>query len=240
MKYFVTVSFIATILLVSNLQSQTVKIDSVFANYGDTVLVPLEFYGYSNVGALTLFIEYDTSALEYVGMTNLIPEGQGTLTNATVIQGTLNVVGIAWSATNGGVNFPDGKYMDLKFAFSQGASDLIFYEPSCEIVDWDVNPISSTYIDGRVDHLTGVEDLEKTEPSIYTYSNRIVIKTNPSDNMNIQVYDILGRMIHSSSIKNYSGYYELILNHEHSGFYIVKVSTNNNVFSEKLYINNNE
>jgi hypothetical protein len=213
-----------------------VKVDSVIANFGDTVLVPLNFYGYLNVGALTMFIQYDTSVLEYVGMTNLIPEGQGTLTNATVIQDSLTVVGIAWSATSGGVDFPDGKYLDLKFVFTADGSDLVFYEPFCEIVDWDVNPIISTYIDGRIDHLTRVNEIRNGAPEIFFISNKIVINTGQSGDIDILIFDMLGRIVYHDYKPILTGPNEIILDEMTSGFYIVNIRNNEKVFSQKLYI----
>lgn len=239
MKYLITIFFLSAVLLAANLRGQTVKIDSIIANYGDTVLVPLNFYGYTNMGALTLFIQYDTSALEYIGMTHLVPEGQGTLTNATIIQDSLTVVGIAWSANTGGINFPDGKYMDLKFIFSPGASDLVFYEPLCEIVDWEVNIIPTIYLDGRVDHLTKIADVRIEENEIYAYANKVVIKSYPADEINIQVIDLMGRRVYGNIIQHHGGIQEIILENAPTGVYIVNLHVNDKIISKKIFLRNN-
>ena len=239
MKYIITICLLANLIATTNLQSQTVKVDSTFANYGDTVLVPLEFYGYLNMGALTLFIEYDTLALKYVGMTNLIPEGQGTLTNATIIQDSITVVGIAWSANNGGINFPDGKYLDLKFVFMSSESDLKFYEPMCEIVDWDVNIILSTYIDGGVYYLSDIKGASKnTQNQIYAYSNMLVLDVKELSMATVQLYDLLGKLIFNSEVEVGMGRKEIELSQIPSGYYLTKTILNNETLTNKIFINN--
>jgi hypothetical protein len=239
MKYILTLCFCAVIATTTNLQSQTVKLDTVLANYGDTVLVPLEFYGYLNVGAVTLFIIYDETVLEYIGITNLVPEGQGILTNATMID-TNHVVGIVWSAPGtSGVDFPDGKLMDLEFVFSSGASDLVFLEPNCEIVDWDVNPIISTYMNGRVDQITNIMNAEIQKKDIYYSSNMVFLNLSESTDMEVCVFDMFGRQVYSISGQGLSGVHKIALDQISIGFYILKVTFNSEIITQKIFIGNN-
>lgn len=223
----------------SSLKSQTVKLDTIIANYGDTVLVPLQFYNFSYVGALTLFIIYDADVLEYVGMTNLVPEGQGTLTNAFILDNQ-PVVGIAWSAPGTtGVDFPNGKYLDLKFVFSAGSSNLVFFEQYCEIVDWDVNLINCDYIDGMVDHLTMVQDVTHEEVDLYSSGNQLFMNAPESGSVTLTVFDIIGRTVHYEHLTGVTGTQRINMAHLEAGIYIVKANINNKVFSKKVYINNN-
>jgi hypothetical protein len=235
MKHILTFLLLSTLLTNNSLQSQTIKLDSVFANYGDTALVALEFYGYFYVGAISLVVNYDTTALKYTGLTNLIPEGQGTLANATVINSN-NVVAISWVATSTGVDIPDGKFMDIKFLFKESASDLVFIEQYCEIVDWEVNPITSLYIDGRVDHIVGVEEKNPSTSTIYSYSDRVVMNTDGMDNPVLNIYDLTGKCVLSDNTIKSSG--EIILNYLPSGFYIINVKDNHENFTKKLFIRN--
>ncbi|MBN3035023.1 MAG: hypothetical protein JW861_05510 [Bacteroidales bacterium] len=136
--------------LSDRLQAQTATLADITANPGQGVLVPLNFTGLTNVGAVSLFIIYDTTALSFTGITNLIPEAAGTLANALVMN-NYNVVGLSWLAPgSSGVNFPDGKFLDIEFHFKGGSSGLVFYEAMCEIVDWDLNPIPVVYTNGSI------------------------------------------------------------------------------------------
>jgi len=185
MKHFFTITFFTIIFTMNGLQSQSIKLDTVIANYGDTVLVPLQFYGFLNTGAITMFIIYDADVLEYVGFTNLIPEGQGTLTNATMID-TNNVVGMIWTAPGAsGVDFPDGKFLDFKFVFTPSFSNLVFHEPYCELLDWDGNPITAAFINGRVDHLTSINSLKPDNQNIFSYSDKLVLNFDKTGEVNL-------------------------------------------------------
>ena len=239
MKHFFTICILTCLLTINGLQSQTIKLDTVIANYGDTVLVPLQFYGFTNTGAVTMFIIYDADILEYVGITNLIPEGQGTLTNGTMID-TNNVVGLIWTAPGAsGVDFPEGKFLDFKFVFLSGSSDLTFYEQFCEFLDWDGNPISTALINGRIDHLTAITSIETHDKSIFSYSNKLVLNIPYKGEVDISVYDLMGRLANKALLYSNSGITELTLNDLKSGFYVVKAVYKESTISKKIYINNN-
>ena len=110
-------------------------------------MVPINFFGLTNIGAITLYIEFDESVLTFNGITNVVPEGYGSFSNYIP---NPSRVGISWIAPGmSGVNFPDGKYLDLQFTFFGCASDLIFAS-NCEIGDWYGNVINVTYINGSV------------------------------------------------------------------------------------------
>jgi hypothetical protein len=126
--------------------SQTITAGTVTAGAGSDVLVPINFSAMNNIGAVTLFILYDPTVLTFNGITNVVPEGTGTLANAMTNPPR---VGIIWSATSAGVNFPNGKFLDMQFTFNGGLSVLDF-NTACEVVDWDGNPINVTYVDGSV------------------------------------------------------------------------------------------
>jgi hypothetical protein len=218
---------------------QTVKLDSIYANPGDTVLIPLQFYGYFNVGAVSLYIIYNDEALEYLEITNFIPEAAGTLANSTTID-TNVVVAISWLAPGvTGVDFPDGNFLDIRFRFISGASDLVFLEPLCEIVDWYLNVIETFYIDGRVDHLTGTSEANATDVSMYAFENKLLIQNSKTESYDLKVYDLLGRSVYFQSFENHQGRIEITMDKIKTGFYIIQLINNNHVISKKIYIKNN-
>jgi hypothetical protein len=130
-----------------NSQAQTVTVGSVISNAGQDILVPINFTGLDYVGAISLYIFFDDNVMTFNGITNVSPEGSGTLANAIP---NPSQVGISWLAPGStGVDFPDGKFLDLQFTFAGGYTDLTF-APYCEIVDWDINVINAVYINGSV------------------------------------------------------------------------------------------
>lgn len=147
-KIFTFVLSLSLIFLVNTglITAQTITVGSATANPGDNVLVPITFNNMNNIGAITLFIQYDPAVLTFNGITNLVPEGSGTIFNGMT---NPTRVGISWTASTGGVNFPNGTYLDLQFAFLGGSSALDFTN-ACEIADWDANILIVTYVDGVV------------------------------------------------------------------------------------------
>lgn len=126
---------------------QTATLGTITANPGENIEIPLNFYGMSNLGSLTLFIGFDASIMTFNGIANVIPEGAGTF---TYLPPNTSIVGLSWIASGfSGVDFPNGKYLDLKFTFLGGAGGLTF-EPNCEISDWDGNILTINYIDGSI------------------------------------------------------------------------------------------
>jgi len=132
--------------------TQTVSLDTVQANPGDTVWVPCKFTNMNNIGAITLFILFDESVLTFQGSDNLVPEAQGLLANGMTNPAR---VGLSWVAPGStGVNFTDGQVFDLKFLYAGETSELTFSQ-ECEIVDWDGNPLAIVYVNGMVKANTG-------------------------------------------------------------------------------------
>lgn len=147
-KIFTFVLSLSLIFLVNTglITAQTITVGSATANPGDNVLVPVTFNNMNNIGAITLFILYDPAVLTFNGITNLVPEGSGTISNGMT---NPTRVGISWTASTGGVNFPNGTYLDLQFSFLGGSSALDFTN-ACEIADWDANILNVTFVDGVV------------------------------------------------------------------------------------------
>lgn len=120
MKNHITISVLLLLffgLLTQKSTAQSATMGNVFANPGEDVLVALDFSGMSNLGAITLYITIDTSVVAFNGITNIVPEGQGTW---AYLPQNSNTIRIGWSATMSGVDFPDGKYLDLQFTLLGG------------------------------------------------------------------------------------------------------------------------
>ena len=126
---------------------QTVSLTDITANPGEDIEVPLNITGLTNVGAISIFILYDDGALTFNGITNIMPEAAGLLANGMT---NPTQIGISWIAPGTqGVDFPDGKLLDLQLSFAGGYSDLDF-AVYCEIADWDGSPIPVVFTDGSV------------------------------------------------------------------------------------------
>ncbi len=131
--------------------AQQFTLPNVQGNPGQTIIVSLDItQAIPNTGAITMFFQFDEAVLNYVTNSAVIvmPEAVGTLVNKYPGQPKM---GIAWSASTNGVNFPVGTMLTMQFTIlSCNNSPLTFLLSQCEIVDWDVNPINVTYVNGNV------------------------------------------------------------------------------------------
>jgi len=122
-------------------------------NPGTSVSVPLNLNAQDvtpvQIGAISLRITYNASAITYTGVSNTAG-GR----NFTVQQTTPGVLIIGWAATGGAdvvLNNFNSKLLDLNFTHNGGSTNLIFTQPSCEVANELGNVLGGiSYVDGSV------------------------------------------------------------------------------------------
>lgn len=132
------------LLVIGGVKAQTVDIHEVIATPG-AVQVQVDMLNYTNVAAISLYIDYDVNLLSFSGITNTTLTG-GWTANASA--GTINIV---YQATPLGTGYPiNGKLLDLNFNYTGGFSSDLAFTNACEIVNSSLAVIPSTYLDGSV------------------------------------------------------------------------------------------
>ncbi len=107
-----------------------ISMDTVTANPGDSISIPVYAQQLINAGSFTFFIQYATSVLKFGRALNwnpLLTQGVH-LANASGGQ-----VAVVWADQNG-VSIADDKLFDLRFKYVSGSSALTF-TGQCEITD---------------------------------------------------------------------------------------------------------
>jgi hypothetical protein len=140
-------------------QVSTVTAGDVSSTAGDSVVIPINVQNFTNVGAITIKIQYTSSVLNWGRALNWDPQLGGALANATN-----GVVTIAWDAITG-MNLSNGKLVDLKFLFNGGSTVMDFIEAQCEIADVNGNIISTSYINGNVSEASLINIIIDTNPT---------------------------------------------------------------------------
>jgi hypothetical protein len=138
------------IIIFSTAYAQQFTLQNTAALPGQNVSVSLDItQAIPNAGAITLFFQIDEAVLAFNSATIVMPEASGALVNKYPGQPK---VGIVWSAPGiSGVDFPVGTMLTVNFSvISCNNSPLAFLISQCEVVDWDVNPIAVSFIDGNV------------------------------------------------------------------------------------------
>lgn len=129
---------------ISHAQGMTVKADSVIANVGDSVTVPINFSNFGTVGSITLYINYNASYLSWGRGLNW---HAGVLPGQPLINASGNTIIISWADAAGAI--VNGKLVDLKFQFNGGSSTLAF-SANCEVTTPMQTILFPSYINGLV------------------------------------------------------------------------------------------
>jgi hypothetical protein len=143
------------------LKAQTAEIGSITAVPGSPVSFDITVADFpSNVGAISLFIGYDSSVLTFTGTT------PGTISGyiSNNMTGT-DQVGIQWTNVSG--QAIDGVLLTLNFTYNVlgGECDLTF-DAGSEFTENDLDPITVSYTYGHIGPSAGIATL--TIDDVYT------------------------------------------------------------------------
>lgn len=136
---------VVLLITVQGVMGQTVSVVSLSNAAPGDIEVQVDMDGFTDVGAITLYIEYDSELLDFTGITNTTLAGTWVANDATT-----DLVIVTYM-TDGSSNSPSGKLFDLQFYNYGGfSSDITFDESNCEIVDQGLSTITTTYTNGTV------------------------------------------------------------------------------------------
>ncbi|MEI6694997.1 MAG: cohesin domain-containing protein [Bacteroidota bacterium] len=153
MRLLKTAIFSILILLFCQAKTQSIQIGNVQSCVGDTVSFPINISNIDTVGAITLYIGYDTTLLNFINLTNINPLASGTLFNdvRSGINGPrLGKIAISWTANSSGVNFISGVFAILKFKVILAGNCPIPFLNNCEIVNYSAQLININYTNGSL------------------------------------------------------------------------------------------
>ena len=176
------------------INAQVVKLDSIQAIPNTYVDIPVWVdFSEHDVGSLTLFVNYDTSVLEFEEFAN-VAETMPSL-HAMKIEG-YNMVMITWVDLGAmSTSSHKGKLMDLVFHYKGGETVLEWNKVYSCLGDAGANYIQGIqFVDGRISELDVTSVIEP--------ENRPLFWPNPATNtlyldraQDIEIFDMIGRMV---------------------------------------------
>jgi hypothetical protein len=146
-RYFsilLSLFFISTSL---SAQGQTLAIGRVKACAGEIVLLPVNAGNLTDVGAITLFINFDSLLIEYLNLENIDPQLDNI--NYGYNEASGQIV-IAWSNISGRT-FIQNKFFDIKFKLSGCTGSSVGFAPGSEIAKKDLQIVPVVMSNGAVD-----------------------------------------------------------------------------------------
>lgn len=144
-RFFTIIVSLFLLVAASPAQNQTVAIGNLSSCAGQEVLIPVRASNLNAVGAITMFIEFDTLQLRYIALDNI--DNQLTSLNYNFLD-TPPSVAVAWSDLVGG-NFPDTKLFDIRMMVTSAPGNL-YFSSSCEISGSNLQVLPVSFVDGTV------------------------------------------------------------------------------------------
>ena len=127
-------------------QNTSVYISQLTACPGANVAVGVNTTNLFDVGAITLFIAYDTSAVEYVTVSNVHPQLGGLLYNHLLVPQPM--VAVSWAGV-AGASIAAGKLFDIQYHYKDGQGAFTFL-PNCEVATTQLEVLEVAYSGGTI------------------------------------------------------------------------------------------
>jgi hypothetical protein len=180
----------------------TISVDSIKAEKGSTVIVPVKVLAFNNIGSFSLKISYNAAALTYTGISGS-HNGISITNNASS-----GILTLGWfdQAGNTPISIPNGVLANLNFSYAGGSSSLSFNTSLCEILDSEGNILSGIiYQDGSISIATGIKGNLSVVPNAYNLYQNFPNPFNPSTVIRydlpkegfviLKVYNIIGKEV---------------------------------------------
>lgn len=126
-------------------QAQSVTIGNATVCAGQEVLIPVTAANLNNVGAITLYIGFDSTQVSYVSIENV--DNQLTALNYNYISNPPQVA-VAWSNLSS-ASLTQTKIFDIRFHLIGQTSSIVF-KNGCEITNASLQVLPVTFTDGAV------------------------------------------------------------------------------------------
>lgn len=215
-------------------KAQTLQIDNVQANLGDTASVTVNISSIDSLGSITLFISYDTTKVNFINYTNLNPHTTGILINDihNLSNNTrLGKIAISWSNLNS-VSFVAEIFVVFHFKIIAGNECPLIFSPDSELANYKGDIISLNFINGNIS-VTGlsVRDNNLLDCKIYPnpFNNNISIDfLDPAFIEGINVFQMDGKCVQKIIINKQSSHFIIKqLNNLEKGNYFFEILSKN-------------
>lgn len=183
MRVINTIGFSLFFLLIASVGfCQSMHIGSAQKCSGDTVSVSVDMIQCDSLGAITLYIGYDTTKIKFLKIDSITPFAAGLMyncvSNEEVFSGKISV---SWISPNGDpVNFGTQRFAVLYFTTITDSSLLQFLN-NCEIANYNAQPLFINYQHGKIKTIL--------HPTFLQQPNSIQIQTDSSGFLHIKAID---------------------------------------------------
>jgi hypothetical protein len=174
-RFSITVVIVLLYVAVTTAQTPSISIgnDSVCA--AREVVIPVSGKNLVNIGAITLYIGIDTTALTYLSLRNINSQltGMNYNFNTNPVR-----IAIAWSGISG-INYPDTKLFDIVLHSNGDISPITFLQ-GCDITDVNLVKIPVNFQNGGVASASPVLTLQPYDTEVTEGKNISIAVSSPN------------------------------------------------------------
>jgi len=244
MKFLKITLFSILTFFCNEVKTQTLQIDNIQANLGDTACVSINISNIDSLSAITLSISYDTTKVNFINYNNLNPHISGIMINDIhniTTNARLGKIAVSWADLNS-VNFNTEILVKFNFKILAGGYCPLIFLPNCELANYMGQIISTNYINGGITITeSSIKDNERINFKFYPNpSNGIISIENRfiNEKSELQLYNMQGEILYSEIFYNTNLLFvkEINLNTYPKGIYFLKIKNNKFARIEKLVL----
>jgi len=169
---------------------------------GGAVTMPVNVTNFTNVGAITLKITYDTAVVSYTGIANT-----ATGITFTVGSGTPGVLNLGWFDATGTTPVSvssGGKLVDLNFTYKKGSSTIAFVSSACDIANAAGTSFSGVvYTNGTLQSTTNTTLTIPTINAPDSIGGAVTLPVNVSNFTNVGAITL--KITYDPAVMQYTG-----------------------------------
>ena len=250
----IIIFLLSTGIAVSQTFDATIAIDDVDVTNilpGDDVIIPIRLEYMEPGGGLIvidLFIEYDHTILTWKGTTEdplpgvtnfnpvmpYSPADWYFADDSTAVYSSWACPTFCW------VNIPDGEqFFDLIFTYNGGLglqdSSFITFQEQTYLTSQNFDFFVLTFNNGSIfsTNQVNINEPDESDMKIWSYEQNIYVNAPDQTNGSIHIFNLIGQEVRRKPVN--PGLNVISLNVANS-YYIVKVVSNSNTITKKLYI----
>ncbi len=151
-------------------QNPYIQVAGVSGCSGNQLLLSVNIEDFEGIGALTLFMEYDSTIVDFIGIENIHPQFAGMIFNP--ILSSSAKIGISWSNVVG-QSLEEESLFEMRFLYKGGTCNISFTD-ACETANTNLQIVNVDYLDGWIIPIISVsgqpEDVTVNQPDSAQFS----------------------------------------------------------------------
>ena len=189
------------------------------------------------MGSFQFTVQYDATKLQLADVTDWFA-GINDVTIGSPAPGYITFV---WAADVNGINISDDVLCNIHFTSNSvdgSALSFVSNPTKIEFSDYEGNLFTPEFANGSVGSITGIDKLSQNGLNIYPNpsNGKFTLLVNHAEKVNVKVVNSLGKVVFEQIYSGTQNNYNLNLQNQPKGYYLMTVTTDKNCISKTIII----